>query len=235
MSEFSVLCVDDEDDILELLELNLRKEGITVHTANNGEEAISKLDSVKPDLLLLDIMMPKMDGIETCKFIRNKSQHQDVFIYFLTAKSDEIDEILGLEVGADDYIIKPFSPRKIVSKVKSLGRRLSAEKNHADETKDVMTIGGITINRLSYTVSVDGVETKFLHKEFELLHFLMKRRGIVFSRADLLSHVWEDNAFFIDRTIDVHITKIRKKLGSYAKYIKTISGVGYKFVSENEL
>lgn len=234
MSTFSVLCVDDEDDILELLELNLKKEGITVHTASNGEEAIHKLDELKPDLLLLDVMMPKMDGIETCKYIRNKTSHSDVFIYFLTAKTDEIDEVLGLEVGADDYIIKPFSPRKIVSKVKSLGRRLSAEKETAPEKQECITVDGITINRLSYTVTVDAKDVKFLHKEFELLYFLMKRRGIVFSRADLLNHIWEDNAFFIDRTIDVHITKIRKKLGPYASYIKTISGVGYKFLSQHE-
>jgi two-component system alkaline phosphatase synthesis response regulator PhoP len=232
MSNFSVLCVDDEEDILELLELNLKREGIHVHTAANGVEALEKLAIVKPDLVLLDIMMPKMDGIETCKYIRNKSDSPDVFIYFLTAKSDEIDEILGLEVGADDYIVKPFSPRKIISKIKTVARRMDENAQPKIEAKDFIRVDGIEINRLSYTVSIDGVNIKFLHKEFELLYFLMKRQGIAFSRADLLNHVWEDNVYFIDRTIDVHITKIRKKLGKYSNYIKTISGVGYKFLSE---
>lgn len=229
MSKKTILCVDDEDDILELLSLNLLKEGYEVYTATNGDEAIDLLNTIKPDLIVLDIMMPEKDGLETCKYIRNHPDLKDIYIFFLTAKTDEIDEILGLEVGADDYISKPFSPRKIVTKVKALFRRTGKDATVSNINKDIIKVRGVEINRLSYTVKVDGKEVKFLHKEFELLYFLMKRPDVVYSRNELLNNVWDENAYFIDRTVDVHVTKIRKKLGAYAKYIKTVSGVGYKF------
>ncbi|MCB0280432.1 MAG: response regulator transcription factor, partial [Calditrichaeota bacterium] len=147
------------------------------------------------------------------------------YVFFLTAKTDEFDEILGLEIGADDYIIKPFSPRKISSKVKALFRRIDSKDENLDK---VLKVGNIELNPQSHTVSINGEERKFLRKEFELLQFLMKRQGRVFSRADLLNFVWGEDVYFVDRTVDVHITKIRKKIDPYSHFIQTIQGVGYK-------
>lgn len=225
----TILCVDDEHDILDILSYNLKKEGYNVYTADGGEKALPIVDRVKPDLVLLDIMMPGVDGLEVCKRIRNNPHVRDTHIIFLTAKADEIDEILGLEFGADDYITKPFSPRKIVSRIKAVFRRVEMRKELTDDKKNIIKIAGIEINRLNYTVTIDNQEVRFLHKEFELLYFLMNRPGMVFSRNNLLYHVWGEDAYFVDRTVDVHVTKIRKKLGPYGDCIETIRGVGYKF------
>ena len=229
MSKHTVLCVDDEADILELLKTNLEKDSYKVYTAPNGLEAINRLPQLKPDLVILDIMMPYKDGLDVCKFIRNHKDLKDTYVFFLTAKSEEIDELLGLEVGADDYIAKPFSPRKVLAKVKALFRRHEPDLETLDNQKQIISYEGLTINKNAYTVVIDGQEIKFLHKEFELLFYLMSRPELVFSRADLLTDVWGEDAFFVERTVDVHITKVRKKLGDYAKFIHTISGVGYKF------
>ncbi len=226
----TILCVDDEQDILDILVYNLKKEDYTVLTAANGETALSIAEKFKPDLIILDIMMPGLDGFEVCKSIRQNQSLKNTLVIFLTAKADEIDEIVGLEFGADDYITKPFSPRKIVTKVKTLFRRFDVQKELSDDKKSKITIGGIEINRIDYTVRVDGEEVKFLHQEFELLHFLMNHPGVVYSRNQLLYQVWGEDAYFIDRTVDVHITKIRKKLGPYGDLIDTVRGVGYKFI-----
>lgn len=223
----SILCVDDEQDILEILVYNLEKEGYKVHTADDGEKALALAEKVRPDLVLLDIMMPEMDGIEVCKALRANDKLKNVVIVFLTAKSDEIDEILGLEVGGDDYVTKPFSPRKIVAKIRALFRRIDVDRENGK--KEIIKINGIEINRISYTVTVGDKPVKFLHKEFELLYFLMKRPEVVFSRSNLLYHVWGEDAYYVDRTVDVHITKIRKKLGEFSRCIQTVQGVGYKF------
>ncbi|MCB0832002.1 MAG: response regulator transcription factor [Bacteroidetes bacterium] len=230
----TILCVDDEQDILDILSYNLRKEGYTVFTADDGEKALQMAEKVKPDLVVIDIMMPGKDGLEVCKSLRNSSFGKDTPIMFLTAKADEIDEIIGLEFGADDYVTKPFSPRKIVARIKAMFRRVEMKKELHSEQKAVIKAGGIEINRITYTVTVDGEEIKFLHKEFELLYFLMNRPGMVFSRNNLLYHVWGEDAFFVDRTVDVHVTKIRKKLGAYGDMIETIRGVGYKFISNGK-
>ncbi len=227
----TILCVDDEQDILDILMYNLKKEGYTVLTAANGEAALTLAEKTRPDLILLDIMMPGIDGFEVCKSVRNNPAIKDTPVIFLTAKADEMDEILGLEFGADDYITKPFSPRKIVTKVKAMFRRIEVRAEMADDKKNAIKIGGIDINRLNYTVMVDGHEVKFLHQEFELLFFLMSHPNIVYSRNQLLYQVWGEDAYFVDRTVDVHVTKIRKKLGRYGDWIETIRGVGYKFNS----
>ncbi len=225
----TIVCVDDEQDILDILSYNLRKEGYTVFTSDSGDKALPLIDRIRPDLVLLDIMMPGMDGLEVCKRIRSNPHVRDVHVIFLTAKADEVDEILGLEFGADDYVTKPFSPRKIVTRLKVVFRRMDMRRELDDEKRSIIRIGGIEINRINYTVRIDDQEVRFLHKEFELLYFLMNRPGMVFSRNNLLYHVWGEDAYFVDRTVDVHITKIRKKLGPYGDYIETVRGVGYKF------
>lgn len=226
----TILCVDDEQDILDILVYNLKKEGYTVLTAMNGEAALTIAEKFKPDMIILDIMMPGMDGLEVCKSLKQNQALKNTLVVFLTAKADEVDEIVGLEFGADDYITKPFSPRKIVTKIKTLFRRADVQRELLEDKKSKITIAGIEINRLDYTVKIDGEEVKFLHQEFELLHFLMSHPGIVYSRNQLLYQVWGEDAYFIDRTVDVHITKIRKKLGPYGDFIETVRGVGYKFV-----
>ncbi|NUM79646.1 response regulator transcription factor [bacterium] len=225
----TILCVDDEQDLLDILSYNLKKEGYNVYTSDNGEKAIQIADRIKPDLVLLDIMMPGMDGLEVCRQIRNHPQIKDVHVIFITAKTGEVDEILGLEFGADDYVTKPFSPRKIITKVKAVFRREELRKEFTEDKKAIISFKGVEINRLNYTVKINNEEVKFLHKEFELLYFLMNRPGMVFSRNNLLYHVWGEDAYFVDRTVDVHVTKIRKKLGPYGDYIQTVRGVGYKF------
>lgn len=227
----TILCVDDEHDILDILSYNLKKEGYNVYTADAGDKAIQMMERIKPDLFLLDVMMPGIDGLEVCKSVRANPHVKDALIMFLTAKVDEVDEIIGLEFGADDYVTKPFSPRKVITRIKAAFRRAEMKKEITDTKKSVIKIGGIEINRLNYTVSVDHKEVRFLHKEFELLYFLMNRPGMVFSRNNLLYHVWGEDAYFVDRTVDVHITKIRKKLGPYGDLIETVRGVGYKFTT----
>ncbi|HMW34693.1 MAG TPA: response regulator, partial [bacterium] len=171
----TILCVDDEHDILDILTYNLKKEGYQVYTADNGDKAITMAEKIRPDMVLLDIMMPGKDGLEVCKALRANPHLKDAHVIFLTAKADEVDEIIGLEFGADDYVTKPFSPRKIVARVKALFRRVEVQKELTDDKKSIIKIGGIEINRINYTVQVDGQEVKFLHKEFELLYFLMNR------------------------------------------------------------
>jgi DNA-binding response OmpR family regulator len=226
-----ILCVDDEEDILELLEASFSKDDYLVSKTTSAVLAYKKIISIGPDLVFLDVMMPEKDGLELCKEIRSNKNIKQPHIFFLTAKSEEIDEVLGLEIGADDYILKPFSPRKINSKVKALFRQLDRidEKN---KSSDIQLVKGIEVNRISYTVEIDKKEIRFLRKEFDLLHFLMSRPGIVFSRNELLQNVWGEDAFFVERTVDVHITKIRKKISPYSKQIQTVAGVGYKFISQ---
>ncbi len=225
----TILCVDDEQDILDIVSYNLKKEGYQVFITDRGDKALEMAEKTKPDLILLDVMMPGKDGLEVCKEIRNAPHLKHTHIIFLTAKAGEMDEILGLEFGADDYITKPFSPRKIIARVKALFRRIEVQKEITNSQQTIIKMGGLEINRVNYTVTIDGDEVKFLHKEFEVLYFLMNRPNMVFSRNNLLYHVWGEDAFFVDRTVDVHMTKIRKKLGRYSDWIETIRGVGYKF------
>jgi two-component system alkaline phosphatase synthesis response regulator PhoP len=222
-----ILVVDDERDIIDLLRYNLAKEGYEVIAAYNGREALEKA-AQPPDLVILDVMMPVLDGFETCKRLKGDPRTSAVPILFLTASSNEVDEVLGLELGADDYIQKPISPRKLVARVKAVLRRSVAPHEEATEPP-VIRAGRIEINRTTFTVRIGKKEVFFPRKEFELLALLASSAGKVFSREMLLQAIWGSDVVVIDRTIDVHIRKIREKLGDDAPLIETIKGVGYRF------
>lgn len=230
MSEQTILIVDDEQDILDLISYNLSKEGYKVHTAANGIQAVEVATAVRPDLVILDVMMPGMDGFEVCRTLRKHPETAVAAIMFLTAKAGEIDQVLGLELGADDYIQKPISPRVLIARVKTILRR-GAERVRTETVAapEILRIGAIEINRQNYTVRVDGKERFFPKKEFELLAFLATNEGKVFNRDVLLRRIWGESVYVVDRTVDVHISKIREKLGNYAPFIETVKGVGYRF------
>ncbi|GAB4297963.1 MAG: response regulator transcription factor [Ignavibacteriaceae bacterium] len=224
-----ILLVDDEKDIVEFLQYNLKQEGFEVIVGFDGNEAIRNLDQ-KPDLIILDIMMPGMNGYEVCKRIRTSKGFEHTPIIFLTAKSGEMDEILGLELGANDYIQKPISPKKLIARVKSNLRNvetLTEEKTYPSE----IIIGPLSINKDKYVITVDGKEKVFPRKEFELLYYLANNPGRVFSREMLLKDVWGSDVYVVDRTVDVHIRKIREKLENFSDLIETVKGVGYRFKS----
>jgi two-component system alkaline phosphatase synthesis response regulator PhoP len=216
-----VLVVDDEPDIREIISFNLVKEGYEIETAKNGSEALSKVSSFKPDLVVLDIMMPGMDGVEVCRTIRANPSHNDMLIIFLTALSDEASQIRGLETGADDYVSKPISPKVLVSRVNAILRRV-----HKEDDKQ-LKIGNMTIDPVRFVVNHEGTDIILAKKEFELLYLLASKPGRVFLRNEILSQVWGAEVIVGDRTIDVHIRKIRQKLG--IDCITTVKGVGYKF------
>jgi two-component system alkaline phosphatase synthesis response regulator PhoP len=223
-----ILLVDDEPDIIEFLKYNLEQNGYDVIVGHDGLQALKKL-SENPELIILDIMMPHLDGYEVYQKINENKKFRDVPIIFLTAKSGETDEIKGLELGASDFIQKPISPKKLIARIK-----LNLRKNRVDLTgNDILKleIGPLVIDKEKYVVNIDKVETIFPRKEFSLLFFLANNPDRVFSREELLKEVWGDNVYVVDRTVDVHIRKIREKLGEYAYLIDTIKGVGYKFKS----
>ncbi len=222
-----ILLVDDEKDIVEFLEYNLNQEGFEVITAYDGNEALQKLPE-KPDMVILDIMMPNIDGFEVCKRIRENKAYSEIPVIFLTAKGAEADEIKGLELGASDFIIKPISPKKLIARVNSnLRKTFKDEKTFPVKIKS----GPLEIDREKYVVYIDGSETVFPRKEFELLYFLANNPGKVFSRDNLLRTVWGADVYVVDRTVDVHIRKIREKLDKFSDLIETIKGVGYRFKS----
>lgn len=222
--KIKILVVDDEPDIIELIEYNLLKEGYDVYTATNGEEALLKVKEIKPDLIVLDIMMPKLDGIETCRQIRAIDSLKDTLIVFLTARSEEFLEIAGFNAGADDYIAKPIKPRALISRINAILRR----KNNKDEgNAPSIRLGDLVIDRETYLVYRGAEEITLAKKEFELLFLLASKPGKVFSRDQILETVWGNDVVVINRTIDVHVRKLREKLGD--DYITTIKGIGYKF------
>jgi two-component system alkaline phosphatase synthesis response regulator PhoP len=230
MTDKKILIVDDEDDILDLLSYNLKKEGYTVLTARNGKEGVQLATDELPDAIILDVMMPEMDGFEVCRIIRRNPTTANIAVIFLTAKSGEIDEIVGLELGADDYIQKPISPRVLLTRLKTHIRRTAfTPKIDTIAAPEILAVEGLHINRQNYTVRVDNEELFFPKKEFELLAFLASNRGKVFEREVLLRRIWGESVHVIDRTVDVHISKIREKLGQYAHFVETVKGVGYKF------
>ena len=223
-----ILLVDDEPDIVEFLKYNLEQNGYDVIVGHDGLQALKKL-SENPELIILDIMMPYLDGYEVYNKIRENKNFTDVPIIFLTAKSGETDEIKSLELGASDFIQKPISPKKLIARVK-----LNLRKNKVDLTGNdllKLEIGPLVIDKEKYVVNIDNVETIFPRKEFNLLFFLANNPDRVFSRDVLLKEVWGDDVYVVDRTVDVHIRKIREKLGKHAYLIDTIKGVGYKFKS----
>lgn len=228
-----ILVVDDEKDIVDILKYNLlQQKEFEVLTAYNGRDAIKIAQEEKPDLILLDIMMPELNGFDVCKKLKSSPVTADIPVIFLTAKENEIDEIIGLELGADDYIQKPLSPRKIIARVKSVLRRVYNEPEKTVKVPDHVKFKGIEVDVASHTVKINGEEVFFPKKEFKLLHFLISNRGKVFSREVILNEIWGENIYVVDRTIDVHIAKIREKLGEYADYIETIKGLGYRFNDE---
>ncbi len=223
MSKQTILVVDDETDLLDLIEYNLHKEGFKVLKAENGEEGIKVAKEHRPDLILLDIMMPKMDGLEAVEIMRKDEDLQKTPIIFLTARSDEKTEIDGLNKGGDDYITKPISTTKLVSRIKAVLRRF----DDSAKTGNKLEVHDLEIDKDRYIVLQSGVEFQLPRKEFELLFFLASRKGRVLDRQTLLNKVWGDNIYVVDRTVDVHVRKIREKLGDH--YIETVKGVGYRF------
>lgn len=217
-----ILIADDEPDILEIIGYNLTREGYQVTTAKDGDEALTKAKLTKPDLIILDIMMPKKNGVEVCEILRSKPAFRDTLIIFLTALSDEGSQVKGLETGADDYLSKPISPKVLLSKVNSLFRRVKPEQG-----MNVIRIGNVEIDPVKFEVMVDGHAASLAKKEFELLYMLASKPGRVFLRNEILNQVWGNDVIVGDRTIDVHIRKIRQKLG--IDCITTVKGVGYKF------
>ena len=226
--DVKILLVDDEPDILEIVGYNLKNEGYQVYTANNGLEALKSAKKITPNLILLDIMMPEMDGIETCEKIRAIKSLENTLIAFLTARNEDYSQVAGFDAGADDYITKPIKPKVLVSKVKSLLRRLKAESQEDSSVK----IGDITINRDEYLIFKGDKKIFLPRKEFELFSLLTSKPGKVFKRDTILNRVWGNEVVVGGRTIDVHIRKLREKLGE--THFKTVKGVGYKFVIDTE-
>jgi two-component system, OmpR family, alkaline phosphatase synthesis response regulator PhoP len=227
--DFKILLVDDEQDILEFLSYNLKNEGFDIYTANNGSDALRLAAEIKPHLVLLDVMMPEMDGIETCEEIRKLPEMENTMIAFLTARGEDYSQIAGFEAGGDDYITKPIKPKVLISKIKSLLKRISFNHdNGRDPSQNQVVSGDLIIDKDRYLVILKGREIFFPRKEFELLSLLISRPDKVFSREEIFDTVWGDNIVVGDRTIDVHIRKLREKIGD--DYIKTVKGIGYKYV-----
>lgn len=218
-----VLVVDDEPDIVDLLTYNLKKEGYDVDSAEDGVKAVKIASKFHPDVILLDIMMPIQDGVETCRQLREIPELKGTFIIFLTARAEEYSEIAAFDVGADDYITKPIKPRALMSRIAALFRRESKKEQELTQIK----IKDLIIDRTSYTIDKSGKTITLPKKEFELLYFLAKNPNMVFSRDDLLQNIWGADVFVLARTVDVHIRKVREKIGE--DYITTVKGVGYKF------
>ncbi|HRG57949.1 MAG TPA: response regulator transcription factor [Bacteroidia bacterium] len=220
--DIKILIVDDETDILEFLSYNLKREGYQVFVCDNGKEAILKAKEVLPQLILLDVMMPELDGIETCRQIRSEKTLSETLIAFLTARNEDYSQIAGFDAGADDYINKPIKPRVLISRIAGVLRRFLNNDSNIQED-----IGGLVLDREKFIVFKEGIPVNLPKKEFELMALLMSKPGKVFLREEILDKVWGGDVVVGDRTIDVHIRKLREKLGE--NYIKTIKGVGYKF------
>lgn len=221
-----ILVVDDEADIVEFISYNLEKEGYTVQTARNGLEAVEKASSFRPDLIVLDVMMPQLDGIEACRKIRENPELSNTFIMFLTARNEEYSEIAGFDAGGDDYVFKPIKPRALLSRVNAIMKRKNAQQE--SDVAEVLSHGDLEVNPNEYVVKLGDKSMTLPRKEFDLLYLLASKPGKVFTREKILRKVWGTDVFVVDRTIDVHIRKIREKIGDTK--IETIKGVGYKFV-----
>jgi two-component system, OmpR family, alkaline phosphatase synthesis response regulator PhoP len=223
-----ILLVDDEEDILEFVSYNLQREGFRVFSARNGLEAIEMAGKVKPDLVILDVMMPEMDGIAACEEIRKLPSCKNVIIAFLTARGEDYSQIAGFEAGADDYITKPIRPKVLISRVKALLKRAGGIGADAAENDKIINIGDIVIDKERYILKIDNRELTLPRKEFELLSLLVSKPDKVFTRDEIYKAVWGNNVIVGDRTIDVHIRKLREKIGN--DHIRTLKGIGYKFI-----
>ncbi|HOJ38359.1 MAG TPA: response regulator transcription factor [Ignavibacteriales bacterium] len=227
-----ILLVDDEKDIVEFLQYNLEKEGFEVIVAYDGEEALRRVNEM-PDLIVLDIMLPKINGFDVCKRIRMNERYEGIPIIILTAKNTEIDEILGLELGANDYIVKPISPQKLIVRIKANLKKI--EKSNIQFKPNQIVIGPVVIDREKYSIFIDKEEISLTRKEFDLIYYLANQQGKVINREVLLKEVWGEDIYVVERTVDVHVRKIREKLGDYANIIETVKGVGYRFKEIKEL
>tara|TARA_A100000164_G_C21823863_1_gene731794 strand:- start:114 stop:803 length:690 start_codon:yes stop_codon:yes gene_type:complete len=226
-SDIKILCVDDEPDILEILKYNLSNVGYDIYLANDGLSAIKKAKEIIPNLIIMDVMMPKMDGIQACENLRANEKFNDTIIMFLTARGEDFSHVAAYEAGADDYVTKPVKPKILISKVKGLLRRF---KKVTDNDIAIIELNDIIIDKEKYKVYISGNNLDLPRKEFELLYLLASKPDKVFKREKIMENVWGGEVVVGDRTIDVHIRKLREKLGD--KYIKTIKGVGYKFVTD---
>jgi two-component system alkaline phosphatase synthesis response regulator PhoP len=228
-SDYRILLVDDEKDILEFLGYNLKNEGFSIHTASNGRDAVRIAREIKPHLVLMDVMMPEMDGISACEEIRANQELEHTLVAFLTARGEDYSQIAGFEAGGDDYITKPIKPKVLVSRIKALLKRRSIQIEDADSgSVNRIMSGDLVIDKERYVVIKKGRDIVLPRKEFELLSLLISKPEKVFTREEIFDRVWGDNIVVGDRTIDVHIRKLREKLGD--KYIKTVKGIGYKYV-----
>lgn len=231
MDNFKILLVDDEPDILEFIDYNLKKEGFRVFTAQNGQEGIEIAKKELPHLIILDLMMPKMDGVETCEEIKKIPALKDTLVAFLTARGEDYSQIAGFDAGADDYIAKPIKPKVLISRIKALLKRYKDHSSARTETSsDPTTMGDLTIDRERYVIVFKGQELSLPKKEFELLNFLASKPHKVFTRDEIYNAVWGNSIVVGDRTIDVHIRKVREKIGQ--DQIVTVKGVGYKFITD---
>jgi two-component system, OmpR family, alkaline phosphatase synthesis response regulator PhoP len=229
-NKFKILLVDDEIDILEFISYNLEKEGYVVYTAQNGIEAIKQAEKHQPHLIILDVMMPEMDGIAACEEIRKIPSLKNTIIAFLTARGEDYSQVAGFEAGADDYITKPVRPKVLISRVKALLKRTGETTDPVAYSEDsgTVSIGSLVIDKERYLIRMEGNEMVLPRKEFELLSLLVSKPGKVFTREEIYSTVWGENVVVGDRTIDVHIRKLREKIGN--DHIKTLKGIGYKYV-----
>jgi two-component system alkaline phosphatase synthesis response regulator PhoP len=228
-SDYKILLVDDEKDILEFLSYNLRNEGFHIYTASNGKEAVRLSKEIKPNLVLMDVMMPEMDGIAACEEIRSTASLENTLVAFLTARGEDYSQIAGFEAGGDDYITKPIKPKVLVSRVKALLKRRNVKIENADAGSVHKIVSGeLVVDKERYLVVKKGKDITLPRKEFELLSLLISKPEKVFTREEIFDRVWGDNIVVGDRTIDVHIRKLREKLGD--KYIQTVTGIGYKYV-----
>jgi len=237
MTKKQILVADDEQDIIALLSFNLEQEGFSVRNASNGRKALEMIRDEKPALVILDLMMPEINGMDVCRVMRGNTETADIPVIMLTAKSDQLDKILGLEMGADDYITKPFHVRELIARVRSVLRRAErkAEQNPHDSDEDrqeSLSCGGLRIDLRSYRVTLDGKPVELSSREFKLLQFLISHPGRVYSREQLLDRVWGDESFVEPRTVDVHISRLRNLIEpdkENPRYILTVRGIGYKF------
>ncbi|MFH1645594.1 MAG: response regulator transcription factor [Candidatus Omnitrophota bacterium] len=224
MANEKILIVEDDEDIIEMIEYNLKKEGFSAYSVSDGAKVLGIVESKKPDLIILDLMLPGMDGLDVCKSIRNKQFIAHIPIIMLTAKSQEADKVIGLEIGADDYMIKPFSPRELIARIKALLRRLKKSESSA-----VLISGIVEIDTLKHRVRIKGKEIDLTATEFKLFEFMLRNHGMALSRAKILDSVFGYDSVIYDRTVDAHMKSLRKKLGKASDCIETIRGVGYRF------
>lgn len=228
MSKPKILIIEDERSLIEILSYNLSNEGFEVITASDGQDGLRRAQTASPDLIVLDLMLPGIDGLQICRQIRSDSRTQNIRILMLTAKSEEVDEIVGFNMGADDYVSKPFKLKPLVHRIKALLRRPS----HEQQSTDVVAIEGVEVDRTNHVVRVDGQEVELTPTEFRMLWTMMRRPGRPYSRNELMDNARGEDANALERTIDVHIRSLRQKLGDKAKFVETVRGVGYRFRAE---